>query len=220
MMPEAARAAAGTAAVFLGLASYAAYIRSVVRPGAARTEPERLTWMILTAEYCCVAWAQFAKGITVTAWLVTAYGVGAVTVAALSLRYGVLGFGPGHREPRLEHARQAALAACVAGALVAWRATRDPAAAIGILVAVEATAIGRTAVKAWRLPGTESRLSWLLSAAAGLLAIAAVSVGDPPVQYAYPAMLAAAAAAVLAGDAAGRRRAACQRSGDRGISPR
>jgi hypothetical protein len=166
---------AGLLASLIGLISYWPYIRGILR---RTTCPERSAWLIWAAEYTVLFAAQIAKGTLSSDLLIGAQFVAVGVIYVLSLRYGT-----GELDTR-----RLLLFGSVMVVLVIWHLTDNPALAILLALAIEWSAVVLTALKTYRLPGTESRLAWAMAGLAGTIDLWAVGNGSP-VLYAYPVSL-------------------------------
>lgn len=166
----------GLAAGIVGIAGYAPYVRDILK-GAAK--PEKASWLIWALEYAMLFIAQVAKGAAASLWLIGLQLLGVVVIYCLALRYGIGGFGRGKQ----------LLLGCVFLAMVAWLVSDDAALTILILLAVEATGVALTAIKAYRQPESETLTIWIMIGCGGLLTLPAIGYGKDPILYLYPVSL-------------------------------
>jgi hypothetical protein len=130
-----------------------------------RTKPQRMSWFIFTVMAAEAAASQLAAGASAGAWLTGAAAAGFGAIFVVSLRHGVGGFRP---------ADVATLLVAVAG-LVLWRITGNPVTSLVAVVGAELAAIALTVTKAYREPTSETATAWLIDAASGAVALAAVA---------------------------------------------
>lgn len=166
----------GLAAGIIGVAGYVPYVRDILK-GAAK--PEQASWLIWALEYAVLFVAQMAAGATSSLWLIGLQLLGVVVIYCLSLRYGCGGFGLGKR----------LLLGCVFVAMAIWYMADNATLAIVLLLAVEASGVVLTAIKAYRQPGSETLTIWVMIGCGGLLTLTAIGYGKDPVLYLYPASL-------------------------------
>jgi hypothetical protein len=174
---------AGPLAAGIGVLSCLPYIRATVR---RTTKPERASWLIWAAEYAVLFAAQIANGGKNADWLVGAEFCCVLVICVLSRRYGTGALTPG----------TCMLLAGVVLALVLWFVTSNPALAIGLALAVEWAGAILTVRKAYKLPASESRLSWTLAGLAGFAGIWAIDRHNG-ILYAYPVSLMIMSASVM-----------------------
>lgn len=175
----------GYAAGVVSIIGYIPYLRDILR---RTTRPDRASWIIWAVEYTVLFIAQMAEGATHSLWLIGMQTLCVVVVCALSLRFGVGG---------LTWQNLLALSGAGAG-LVLWLFTNDPALAIVIALAVEATGVLLTAVKTFKDPSSETLSMWVCAGTAGILGIFAVGSTQNHVLYAYPVALALMCFAIAA----------------------
>ena len=179
----------------LGLSAFVPYVLAILRkPGKIR--PDRVSYLIWSGQYVVLFAAQFARGARSSLWLIGAVMIGCLVISALSVPFGT---------GRITRAN-AVVVAGVAAALAAWYFTSSPSAAIVLMVAVDVTAGVLTAVKAYRLPGSEPLTAWLISGTAALVNLLAVGHG-PQILYLYPVSGAVMAAAIIGAAQRGAARA-------------
>jgi hypothetical protein len=185
----------GVLSAVLGLSAFVPYVLAILRkPGKIR--PDRTSYLIWSGQYVVLFAAQFARGARSSLWLIGAVMIGCLVISALSVPFGT---------GRVTRAN-AVVVASVAAALAAWYFTSSPSAAIVLMVAVDVTAGALTAVKAYRLPGSEPRTAWLISGTAALVNLLAVGHG-PQILYLYPVSGAVMAAAIIGAAQRGAARA-------------
>jgi len=179
----------------LGLSAFIPYVLAILRkPGKIR--PDRVSYLIWSGQYVVLFAAQFARGARSSLLLIGAVMIGCLVVSALSVPFGT---------GRMTRAN-ALVVAGVAAALAAWYFTSSPSAAIVLMVAVDVTAAVLTAVKAYRLPGSEPLTAWLISGTAALVNLPAVGHG-PQILYLYPVSGAVMAAVIIGAAQRGAARA-------------
>ena len=200
-----------------GAASFAVMIQKAGWPAAGqrRSELERKTWAICSAQYLVLLAASFDRGARASLWIIAANVAGNLVMLALAARWGTgtlrlftLPRRGAHRQPGSVDRVNCVLAAGVALALAGWWLARSSAVAIVLLLAVDTLAVGLTVVKTWRKPGTESLYGWGVSGLGWLLALPALGRHAPAILAVYPAAGAVLDAAVIAASLIGAARLA------------
>lgn len=158
------------------------YIRAALR----RDTGSRAAWTIWAGSELALFVTQYARGARDSLLVLVPQVVGAVIICALTWRSA---------DGRVS-VRDWALFAAVAVTLGFWAVTKDATVAIVLAVGVEYAGLVPTVAGAWRDPGSEPLVSWLLASAAGAADVLAVGYRSPLVLYAYPVAIAAMAAAV------------------------
>ncbi len=183
---------------FIGLASgalaivmYAPYIRDMLK---GTTHPHRASWLIWSSLGLIAFFSQLAKGATNSLWMTAAQTLGTMAVFILSIKFGTGGFS------RLD--RVSLLAA--AFGIVLWYLTSDALYALLITIAVDAIGAALTAKKAYQRPESETLITWVLSAASGILGTLAVGALNPTLML-YPLYVFVANSCVITGILLGRR---------------
>lgn len=178
--------------LFLGLLSgvisivmYVPYIADTLR---RKTHPQRASWLIWTVLGYIALSSQLAKGATDSVWMTVAQTLGTTLIFALSLQLGTGGFSR----------RDVASLALAGLGLVVWYFTREAAYALFITMGIDAIGAVLTAIKAYEMPGSETLVTWILSAISGLLGAAAVGRFSP-ILMAYPLYVTAANCCVMTG---------------------
>ena len=171
---------------------YVPYIADTLK---RKTHPQRASWFIWAVLGYIALSSQFAKGATDSLWMTAAQTLGTTIIFLLSLKLGTGGF-----------ARRDIISLALAAlGLLIWYFTREAAYALFITMAVDAIGATLTAIKAYEMPGSETLITWILSAISGILA--ALSVGRvAPVLLAYPLYVTLANACVIIGIWLGHRR--------------
>lgn len=152
------------------------------------TQPHRTSWLIWAILTSIAFFSQLAKGATDSLWMTAAQTVGTLCIFVLSIAFGTGGF-----------SRRDIISLMLAAAgLAIWYFTREAAYALFITMAVDAIGAILTAVKAYEMPGSETLITWILSACSGLLG--AIAVGSfVPILVAYPLYVTAANLCVITG---------------------
>lgn len=135
-----------------------------------RADPNPWTWLLWGLTGLTALGAQLgAGGATVESAVLLAQGATPLLVVALALRRE--GWAGARRWATPFTLTCVGLA--VAG-VVAWRLTREPVVAVWLAVAADLLAATPTLHKAWRVPGSEYPLPFLLNAAAMAVTVATV----------------------------------------------
>jgi hypothetical protein len=178
MRPEQSGFLAGA----LSAIAIALYIRAALR----RDTGSRSAWTIWAGSELTLLVTQYARGARDSLLILVPQVAGAVIICLLTWRSA---------DGRVS-VRDRALFAAVAATLGFWAVTKDASVAIVLAVGVEYAGLVPTVVGAWRDPGREPLVSWLLVSAAGAADVLAVGHRAPLILYAYPVAIAAMAAAV------------------------
>ncbi|TAH35843.1 hypothetical protein EYC59_01430 [Candidatus Saccharibacteria bacterium] len=173
------------------------YLRDILR---GHTRPERTTWLIWSVLAVIAFVSQLKLGARWSLVYVGLTALGGLTVYLLSLKYGTDGWKGGDK-----------IALVIAGVGIALAlAMRSPEMAIfGVMIADFAGAV-LTIQKAYRRPGSETTVTWVLAGVAWLLTT--LSVGSRRFDLVmYPLYMAAICFAVPVAQAFGRLRLAARR---------
>jgi hypothetical protein len=166
----------GIASGILSIVMFVPYVRDILRH---TTKPQRATWIIWTVLGCISFASQWAKGATDSLWLTGGQTLGVFVVFALAFPYGTGG---------LARRDIFSLVAAFSG-LVLWYFTKEPLAALMIVIIIDVLGGWLTVLKAYEHPESETLITWILSATSGVLG--AIAVGS--LNYAlllYPVYLA------------------------------
>lgn len=137
------------------------YCRDIFR---LETKPERGSWFIWTVLGFIAFFSQMAKGASDSLWLTGGQTVAVLVIFTLSLRYGYGGLGK--RDVR-------ALIGAGFG-LILWYMTKEASVAIFFVILVDSIGTLLTAMKAYRDPGSETLITWILSGTSGFFGMLAV----------------------------------------------
>ena len=160
-MNTALLATLGIAAGVLQIISMGPYLVDIFK---GKTKPERATWWIwLLLNFVSLgaqigAHARWSLLFTIGQLLVTAL------VAVLSLRYG---FGKFHR-------RDAAAVGVAVVGIILWWLLKSPLAALIVVLLIDINGFWLTIEKTWKAPGTETLITWVMTAVSGTLGVLAV----------------------------------------------
>ena len=152
----------GIASAVINTIGMVPYIRDIF---LKKTKPERATWWIWLALSFLSLFAQIAAGATWSLGLTIGQLIALFAIAALSIPYG---YGKFSRKHVLS------IAIAILG-IVAWQMTKEPLAALVIVVLLDFMALWLTIRKTWESPETETRSTWVLASVAGLLGVLAVN---------------------------------------------
>jgi len=156
----------------LALLQVVPYLLSILRGHA---KPERATYAIWSTINLLASISYIAVGARTTIWVGLAYTVSAVLIFALSFKFGMGG---------LNKFDLTCLVMAGAG-IILWLITKDPALSLYYYVGIKFLGFLPTLKKAYILPKTENTLSWIMSAAASLLNLLAVTSWTPQIAL-YP----------------------------------
>jgi hypothetical protein len=174
----------GTAAGVLQSLFYVPYIRDVLR---GSTRPHRGSWAIWCVLSVIVLASQRADGGRWSLVMVIAQLVGGVTILLLAADRGVGG------TSRID----LGLGAIAAAGLIGWYLAGDPTVATLCVVLADCTAVIMMLPKTYAHPYSETRSSFVFSAASGVFAMLAVGSLEFGLLL-YPAYLTIADAVVVA----------------------
>jgi len=131
-----------------------------------KTRPERASWLIWSVLGFIAFFSQMAEGATNSLWLTAAQTFIVTVVFILSIKFGSGGL-----------IKRDILSLIVAGlGIVLWVFTKEAAAALYIVIAVDFTGSILTIVKSYEDPRSETLITWILSGTAGFFG--ALSVGE------------------------------------------
>jgi hypothetical protein len=147
----------GFIAGVLALAAYPLYVRAIF---CGTAKPNRATWWVLALVNLMLAMTYWASGGHDGFWIATAYVLGPLVVAILSVTRG-----EGVSWSKLD--RGCLFAAAAAAAV--WWVSGTAQASFALCIAAELAGLVPTIRKALLRPWTEDRAAWFLAAAASLL---------------------------------------------------
>lgn len=151
----------GITSGILSVFCYAPYIRDIL---LKKTRPERASWLIWSALGGIAFFSQLAKGATDSLWLTGVQTLGVIIIFILSLKFGMGGL-----------AKRDIISLLFAGVgIVTWYITKEAAAALFIVIAVDITGSILTMIKSYEDPGSETLITWILSGTSGLFGAFAV----------------------------------------------
>ena len=154
------------------------YVRDILR---GRTRPYRASWLIWSALGVLTFCAQVADGATWSAAAVGVQAAATLLVFALSVRHGQGGVRPS----------DAALLLFAAAGAVGWLLLSVPVLATLFVIAGDAVGVALMLPKASQDPWSETRSSYVLASASGVLSTIAVGTLDAALMM-YPAYIACA----------------------------
>jgi hypothetical protein len=152
----------GVAGGVLGFIDYLIYARSVMR---GKTRPNAATWIGTSAVWFIALTSYFLVGARDTLWFVIASTAGSFFVALLTVRYGV-------KWQRSDFV-------CLTGAAGVGALgvlTESPLNALSAAMVVDFLALYPTVAKTWKHPDWEEPFPWIVTAAASVLTVMAVSL--------------------------------------------
>ncbi len=141
------------------------YVYAILK---GETKPDRVTWWVLALVSAMIVGTYQSVGAHETIWLPLGYTASFLIVAIFSLRYGD---GPAHLNT-LDRI-------CLAGALVSivvWQFLESPFLALLMNMVIEVIALTPTVVKAYTRPQTEDASAWVVTTAASILNLFAISL--------------------------------------------
>jgi hypothetical protein len=149
----------GVAAAVVATAAYIPYIISILK---GKTKPNRATWLIWAVLGIIICASYWFVGARSTFWYTLP--VGMITIALISLKYGVGGWTPFDR-------------ICLIGAaagLLLWWVSGIPFTALAAGMLIDIIGYFPTMKKVWHDPGSEDRLTWGIFFVAAVLNLMAV----------------------------------------------
>ena len=152
---------AGIIAGILAIAAYVPYVIAILR---RQVKPNRASWFIWATMDVLTLGSYFSAGARNTLWVLISFTVGAVIIAALSLKYG-------------ERSWSWLETTCSVGASISilmWIITKSPLPVLLLSIGIVSLGAIPTIRKVYRDPSGESRLTWalfLLACAANLFAV-------------------------------------------------
>ncbi len=182
----------GLVAALLALLDPIPYVHDILR---RRTRPHRATWFIWSVLAIVTLCAQVADGATWSAAMLGVQAAATVLVFVLSIRWGEGGTGPA----------DATLLLLAAGGILGWAVSSHPVVATLLVMAADAIGLALMLPKTWRDPWSETRSSYILASASGVLGAVAVGGLDPSL-IVYPAYFACANGFIAVVISVGRRR--------------
>lgn len=141
--------------------SFVPYVRDIFK---GKTKPERISWLIWTILGLVALFAQLAKGGTFSTIFTAAQAAGDLFIFILGIKYGIGGL--------LKRDILALIGAAIG--LILWYLTKEAAAALFIVIFVDALGVALTIIKSYEQPKTETVSSWVLTFIAGAFACFAV----------------------------------------------
>lgn len=172
--------------------SYIPYIKDVL---AKKTKPERASWIIWAVLTSIAFFSQLAKGASNSLWLPGFETIGVTIVFFLSLQYGIGGMTK----------RDMFILIAAAIGIILWYFTKEPAIALYIIIFVDGTGTIPTIIKSYQEPGSETFITWIMVAIAGILAMLSVGVWNI-ILLSYPFYIFAANAAIALAMELGKRK--------------
>jgi hypothetical protein len=162
----------GYVAGALALLQVVPYLLSILRGHA---KPERATYAIWSTINLLASISYIAVGARTTVWVSLAYTLSAILVFALSFKFGMGGLN-----------KFDLFCLVMAGAgIIVWLLTKDPALSLYYYIGIKLIGFLPTLKKAYKWPKTENALSWIMSAAASLLNLLAITSWTPQIAL-YP----------------------------------
>lgn len=144
------------------LVGFFPYIRDIFK---GKTKPERASWLIWAVLLAIAFFAQLAEG---AKWSLVMPGLDFFIVSfifILAVKFGEGGL------PKRD-----IICLFIAGlSLVVWGLTKQPVAALLIIIGIDATAAWLTIYKSYLQPETETLFSWVMSSLSGVCTVLAVN---------------------------------------------
>lgn len=153
----------GLIAGILAAVSHLPYFVDIIK---GTTKPERASWLIWSVLGSIAFFSQLAKGATDSLWLNGGDTLGVVITFVLAIKFGVGG---------LVKRDIASLIFATFG-LVLWFLTKEPLAALIIVILVDFAGAILTVIKSYEDPGSETLATWIICSIAGVFAV--LSIGE------------------------------------------
>lgn len=150
-----------------GLLSFSAYVVYVISILKGTTKPSRSTWWILTLVGGLILWSSYKLGLYENLWIQTAYVIGPLMLAILSIRYG-----SGEGLSPLDKI-------CLAGALVSgllWIVFNSPLIGLAGSIIVDFIGLVPTFRKSFFNPEEEDPNAWLIETISSIINVFAITV--------------------------------------------
>lgn len=158
----------GKIAGVLALIQIIPYVISIFR---GNTKPQRATFAIWSVVNIVTATSYIAAGATTTKWMSIVFVFTAILIFLLSFKYGMGGYG----------ALDISCMAIAGLAIALWVVTDNPVVALYANLAALSLGYIPTLKKVYRLPRTENMLAWLLTGAASILNVMALTSLAPEI---------------------------------------
>lgn len=165
------------------LISFIPYIIDIFKNN---TKPERMSWLLWAVLGAISFFSQLAEGASYSLIMTGVQFLGDFLIFILAIKYGIGGL--------LKRDILGFLGAFCA--LLFWYISKEPAAALFIVIFVDAIGVILTIVKTYQHPETETSSTWVLTFLAGLFASVAVGKLDL-VLLAFPLYVALAGLSIL-----------------------
>ena len=177
----------GVVAALVAAAALVPYVRSIL---AGHTRPNRASWCIWALVGIVLAASYKASGANATFWIAVVFALNPLTVALLSIRYGVGG---------TSTLDLCCLAGCLLSLLLWWRLRSAPIA-LYLNIVVDALGALPTLRKTWLAPHSEDSTAWRIVCVAACLNLFAIDSAklDVWLYPAYCALVTGSIAGVLA----------------------
>ncbi len=167
------------------------YIRDILK---GTTKPERASWLIWAVLGFIAFFSQLSSGASDSLWMTGMQTLEVCVIFILAVKFGVGGL----------VRRDIVALACAGAGLFLWYFTNNAAAALFIVIAIDAVGAALTVYKAYKDPASETFSTWLLAGMSGVFASLAVGRLDF-ILLAYPFYIFIINVAVCAAMIAGRR---------------
>lgn len=149
-----------------GILASISHIPYIIDIFKGTTKPERATWLIWSVLGVTAFFSQLSKGATNSLWLNGLDTGGAILTFILSIKFGMGGL-----------AKRDIITLIFAFlGIVMWYFTKEPMAALIIVVLVDFAGSILTVTKAYEAPKTETLSTWIILFFSGMFA--AISVGE------------------------------------------
>jgi hypothetical protein len=140
------------------------YIHGILK---GETRPDRVTWWMLALVSGMITASSWASGVRDTIWFPAGYTLSFLIVALFSLKYG--------EGPVRLHTLDRVCLLLALGSAAIWWTLQAPLLALIMNICTECIALIPTMVKAYRRPWTEEKRAWVITTAASILNLFAVS---------------------------------------------
>lgn len=155
----------GLISALLSILGYIPYIRDILNK---KTKPQRMSWFIWLILGYIVFFSLLSEGATNSLWLAGVEGIGLTIVFLLSLKNGIGGINKNDKIALL----------FTLLALILWYFTKNAAIALLLSLLIDAAGEILTIIKAYRLPKSETLITWLFASLSGIFSLLSVGKWD------------------------------------------
>ena len=152
----------GIVAAVVALLSHVFYIIAIIK---GETKPSRVTWFIWAMLGTILATSYYYSGARTTLWLPAVEAISYITIAILSIKYGVGGW---------TTIDKIALIGAASSALL-WYLSGSPVITLIAALIIDFMAAAPTIYKSFKDPETEDRTAWVLTVIGSIMNFIAIN---------------------------------------------